>query len=488
MWNRVVCIFPQPHYYAHAQPGTSEGRPSRSLRIGAGKVSPLGMNSQLRKKSRLLGVRGECGGGASSDCSDPDKLGERRKKRSRGRQHSASTLLALEAPAESSATNCTVVSLSHQELEEALSKSKKKQSRKNSGGGASNKKIQNEPPVARMPLTSGPRKTKKTQIQNNQYLRSVVIGSERNDFIYHGQRREDIPRDVARVKVHSSIKKIPMETFKECSQLTNVDLPEGLEEIGEGAFWGCRSLCAIVIPPAVRKIPEEAFARCTEMSNVELPEGLEEIGEWAFCECTSLHAIVIPPAVRKIPEEAFASCTELMNVELPEGLEEIGERAFFECTSLNAIMIPRSVKAINMMAFNNCSQLTHAQFHEEIEDFVSGESMRDWWNHGVNKTSLSTYCFFAQCNVPERVGLVQARKWQANIHEMLWRIPSILHTDLSAYFDFIDSKLSVYQKLKDAPMLLQLAIYGNNAIHSTNIDDILNTDIIPHVLSYLTDG
>jgi hypothetical protein len=106
----------------------------------------------------------------------------------------------------------------------------------------------------------------------------------------------------------------------------------------------------------------------------------------------------------------------------------------------------------------------------------------------VNKTSLSTYCFFAQCNVPERVGLVQARKWQANIHEMLWRIPSILHTDLSAYFDFIDSKLSVYQKLKDAPMLLQLAIYGNNAIHSTNIDDILNTDTIPHVLSYLTDG
>jgi hypothetical protein len=175
-------------------------------------------------------------------------------------------------------------------------------------------------------------------------------------------------------------------------------------------------------------------------------------------------------------------------VELPEGLEEIGEDAFRDCTSLNAIMIPTSVKAINMMAFNNCSRLTQVQFHEEIEDFVSGESMRDWWNHGVNKTSLSTYCFFARCNVPERVGLVQARKWQVNIHEMLRRIPSIFHTDLSAYFDSIDSKLSIYQKLKDAPMLLELAIYRNNAIHSTNIDDILNTDIIPHVLSYLTDG
>ena len=95
---------------------------------------------------------------------------------------------------------------------------------------------------------------------------------------------------------------------------------------------------------------------------------------------------------------------------------------------------------------------------------------------------------FAPCNIPERIGLVQARKWQLNIHEMLRRIPSISPEILSAYFESINSKLSVYENLKDAPMLLELAIYQNNGILNNNIDDILTTDIVPHALSYLTDG
>jgi hypothetical protein len=177
-------------------------------------------------------------------------------------------------------------------------------------------------------------------------------------------------------------------------------------------------------------------------------------------------------------------------VELSDGLEEIGEGAFYECTSLHAIAIPRSVKVIDEDAFSCCSELTSVEFCEEIEEFVSGESMRDWWNHGVHDKSLSTYCFFVRCNIPERVGLVQARKWQFNIHEMLEHIPSVTPEDLSAYFESIDSKLSVYDNLKDVPMLLELAIYRNNGIlnTNTNIDDILNTDIVPGILSYITDG
>ena len=166
----------------------------------------------------------------------------------------------------------------------------------------------------------------------------------------------------------------------------------------------------------------------------------------------------------------------------------LSKGAFSSCTTLNHIVIPPSVKAINKEAFDNFLQLMHMQFCEEVKDFVSGELMWDWWNHGVNKASLITYCFLARCNIPARVGLVQARKWKVNIHEMLLRIPSILHKDLSAYFDSIDSKLSIYDNLKDAPMLLELAIYRNNVILNTNIDDILNSDFVPCVQSYLTDG
>jgi hypothetical protein len=135
-------------------------------------------------------------------------------------------------------------------------------------------------------------------------------------------------------------------------------------------------------------------------------KGLKEIGELAFCRCTSLHAIVIPPLVKKIPWLAFKYCLELMNVDLPKGLEEIGQGAFWGCTSLRAIVIPQSVKAIVIKAFKNCLQLTRVQFCEEIKAFVSGESMRDWRNHGVHEKSLSTYCFLVRCSIPQRLCLV----------------------------------------------------------------------------------
>ena len=83
-----------------------------------------------------------------------------------------------------------------------------------------------------------------------------------------------------------------------------------------------------MIPPSVKVIDEGAFRNFSQLTNVELHEGLEEIGKGAFFECMSLQAIVIPLSVKVIDEGAFRNFSQLMNVELPEGLEEIGKGAF----------------------------------------------------------------------------------------------------------------------------------------------------------------
>ncbi len=94
-----------------------------------------------------------------------------------------------------------------------------------------------------------------------------------------------------------------------------------------------------------------------------------------------------------------------------------------------------------------------------------------------------------QCNIPERLGLIQAIKWQSSIHDMLSHIPSISSEDLISYFESIDSKLFLYENLRDAPTLLELAIHRNSGIVNTNINAILDRDIVPRVLSYLlTEG
>jgi hypothetical protein len=84
-----------------------------------------------------------------------DKRGERRKKKRRRGRHSTSSLFALEPPVEASTEGGGEVDsvrkgpavsfLSHRELEEVLSKSRKNRSRKKSGGGVPKGKIPVEP-------------------------------------------------------------------------------------------------------------------------------------------------------------------------------------------------------------------------------------------------------------------------------------------------------------------------------------------------------
>jgi hypothetical protein len=222
-------------------------------------------------------------------------------------------------------------------------------------------------------------------------VRWFVTKHLRLPYVYRGggietiysHRNGYVPTDVTRVEVHPSV-----------------------EEIGEAAFFRCTLLREITIPPAVKVIRKWAFGWCSGLTTVVLGEGLEEIGAFAFRGCASLRGIEIPTAVKVIKQMAFHCCSQLTTVVLGEGLEEIQSEAFGGCVLLQRIAIPRAVTAIHYKAFDGCPNLTNVVFCDEIEEFVSGESFRDWWNHGVHERCLDTYCFLVRCNVLERVGRV----------------------------------------------------------------------------------
>jgi hypothetical protein len=171
-----------------------------------------------------------------------------------------------------------------------------------------------------------------------------------------------------------------------------------LEDIGEYAFDGCTSLQRITTLHTVKAIKKSAFCNCKQLTTVQLGDGLEEIGSHAFHSCTLLEHIETPPDVKVIKWGTFVMCTRMRTVELGEGMEVIAHLELFRCTSLEHITITPTVTAINELAIRGCSHLTTMQFRSEIEQFVSGESMRGWWNHWVHKWSPSTYCFLVRCN------------------------------------------------------------------------------------------
>ena len=189
-------------------------------------------------------------------------------------------------------------------------------------------------------------------------------------FVYMGEGMI-VPNDVVRARVHPSVTVIPANAFMNCRRkLEEVELPDGLLEIGECAFHTCRALKRMGIPSTVRKIGVGAFTDCSKLEEVELCEGLLELGENAFRRCSSLKRINIPSTVTEIPDHEFAGCRQLGEVELCEGLLEIGDSAFRGCRALKRLNIPSTVKHIGVWAFAS-SPLTSLHLPDGIEGIGS---------------------------------------------------------------------------------------------------------------------
>ena len=84
----------------------------------------------------------------------------------------------------------------------------------------------------------------------------------------------------------------------------DVIVPEGVREIGEGAFWRC------------------------DVESVRLPQGIRAIRSEAFMNCRSLRRINLPESVRTIETEAFHG-SGLRAIRLPEGLKRIESGGIF---------------------------------------------------------------------------------------------------------------------------------------------------------------
>jgi hypothetical protein len=147
------------------------------------------------------------------------------------------------------------------------------------------------------------------------------------------------------------------------SNLTNITIPEGVEEIKGSAFYKCRNLANITIPASVTKIAKSAFGYCESLERVtfEANSKLTNIGSRAFYTCKKLNNVVIPAGVTCIEEDLFSWCEKLTSITIPEGVTEIKSGAFAR-TALTIVTIPASLVKLNAYAFENCSTLKSVIF------------------------------------------------------------------------------------------------------------------------------
>ena len=97
--------------------------------------------------------------------------------------------------------------------------------------------------------------------------------------------------------------------------------------IGEGAFYGCKSLREITLPNGLQTIGELAFCGCTSLIRVDIPDSLVSLGRQSFYECKSLLSVVIPNGVTRI-DGTFYNCTSLISVTIGSSVQEIEYYSF----------------------------------------------------------------------------------------------------------------------------------------------------------------
>ena len=138
--------------------------------------------------------------------------------------------------------------------------------------------------------------------------------------------------------------------------------------IGDSAFHHC-GMSAIQLPKGLERIGNFAFIDCQYLTSVVMQEGLSFLGFHAFSGCGSLVAVKLPNTVREIPDAAFEGCANLTRFKIPVGVESLGIRAFGGCRSLGVVEIPDSVTSIGVDAFWDCERLTRITAPRHLASF-----------------------------------------------------------------------------------------------------------------------
>ncbi|MBQ3005288.1 MAG: leucine-rich repeat protein, partial [Clostridia bacterium] len=209
------------------------------------------------------------------------------------------------------------------------------------------------------------------------------------------------------------------------SQLSQIVISEGVENIEGHAFYACENLEAIVLPDSLKTVGNDAFRYCENATEFKLSENLKTIGENAFGGCKSVkeskltidknvesigdyafsgmsfdslyyncidfraisvytndptytdafkgvlfNEITLGPDVRLLCEKIFEGQSEITNLTVPENVKIIEESVFANCTKLEALIIEDGVEEIMDNAFSGCSSLTEFTVPVTVKKFA----------------------------------------------------------------------------------------------------------------------
>ena len=173
--------------------------------------------------------------------------------------------------------------------------------------------------------------------------------------------------------------------FYTCTNLTEIVVPDGVREIGVGAFYGCSRLEKLTLP-FIGRSPEQTTQwthgyqfRVGEGYVPEVPRSLKEyvvtgttpLPEGAFSGLETLERLTLPEGLAAIPRDICSGADALREVNIPSTVTSIGEYAF-AYTSLAEATLPAHVTSFGDAIFVGCRQLARLTVEEGVGELPSG--------------------------------------------------------------------------------------------------------------------
>ncbi len=234
------------------------------------------------------------------------------------------------------------------------------------------------------------------------------------------------------VELPSTVKALGDYSFSQSPKLWKVVVPEnGVEIIGEGAFYGCGVLMQVSLGEGLQKIGSKAFYKCVTLKNNEvvslIPESVTSIGSYAFKDTglwdlpddsgivyagnwvvgfngSNLGSVSLRKETVGLADYAFYQCTTLETVSGLANAKYIGRGAFYGCTSLATATLNRNLKTIEEYTFYKCSSLFSIGMPATLKTigrsaFYACNNLNELDLSGAMVESIGDYAFFNNFNL-----------------------------------------------------------------------------------------
>jgi len=196
-----------------------------------------------------------------------------------------------------------------------------------------------------------------------------------------GERAFKDCNNLTQVNIGPKVETIREYAFQNCTALSTINIPSTVKTIANNVFEGCTSLNSITLPTSVNlgnnlfqycsgitsldflagrnTILQGMFRGCTGLTTIQLPQSIDSIGNYAFQNCSGIKSLLFTQTL-SIAEGSFQNCTGITKLTLTKNVKSIGQLAFSGCNNMDTIVIKETVNEMNIhpTAFTNCSGLT----------------------------------------------------------------------------------------------------------------------------------